>query len=659
MYRYYKLKLILMKYLPVLFLLLFALSTHADNIRKTIKKFESDSAVYKSHHKVLVFDSIVADVKESGLSYVTRKQLFYAMDSHGAGDLHKVTYNYEPLSAWVAIRKAVIYRKDGSKKVLDSTNFYDYPRPARMIYWGARQKMVKAGKLNPGDALYIEVFRKGFTYALLQNNDDEKYIPPMRGHYYDIVEFYESFPIHQKVFKTAIPLSKEVQYKTFNADFNVKKDQSEKQIYAFSLEQIMPVKREPNMEGLKNVGPKVLITTSPDWEAKSKWFYGVNEDYGSFESTPAIDKKVAEILEGAESEIDSIERLTHWVADEIRYSGISMGEGEGYTLHKGEMTFTDRCGVCKDKAGMLVTMLRAAGFESYAAMTMAGSRIEDIPADQFNHSITIVKRRNGKYQLLDPTWVPFVRELWSSREQQQNYLMGLPEGADLMITEVSAPENHYLHITNTGQIDKQGNLKGEMHVTAEGQSDAAVRSIFTHYFKSQWKHNLEKELYSIYPQAEITDTEYTKPYSYMKQPVSITYKYVIPNFAIVDDNTYIFNAFANDGFMKHNRFAQRLDQSVDQREYDYRIRCSQAVQIDETFLFPDKIKNINAPGKKQEKGQPASVVAHWEKENSKARFRMQTSFVKRIFKADTWPEMKQVLQAIDVFQEKPVIVKTK
>lgn len=53
-----------------------------------------------------------------------------------------------------------------------------------------------------------------------------------------------------------------------------------------------------------------------------------------------------------------------------------MGTGEGYTLHKGTMIFRDRSGVCKDKAGMLITMLRAAGFESYPAMTMAGSRID-------------------------------------------------------------------------------------------------------------------------------------------------------------------------------------------------------------------------------------------------------------------------------------------
>mgnify|MGYP006273603653 CR=1 FL=1 len=648
-----------MKFLLVFFAMLITLNIQADEIRKAIEADNFDE-IYKDHHKVLVFDSISADVKESGLSYVTRKQLFYALDAHGAGDLHKVTYNYDPLSAHVEIRKAVIYRKDGSKEVLDTTHFYDYPQPARMIYWGARQKMIEAGKLNPGDALYIETFRKGFTYALLQTQgDDDRYVPPMKGHYYDIVRFFEPFPIHLKVFNTAIPKSKEIQYQTFNGDFEVKTDQNDKQIFCFKLEKSFPVKREPNMVGMDNVGPKVLITTSPEWEAKSTWFYGVNEDYGSFESTPEIDAKVDEILKGATSELDSIKRLTHWVADEIRYSGLSMGEGEGYTLHTGEMTFNDRCGVCKDKAGMLITMLRAAGFESYAAMTMAGSRIEDIPADQFNHSITVVKRRNGEYQLLDPTWVPFVRELWSSREQQQNYLMGLPDGADLMITDISDPENHYLKITNDATIDEKGNLKGTIHVTAEGQSDAAVRSIFTRRYKSQWNALLKAELQRIFPQATIAKITKTDPFGYREEPVSITYEYTIPDYAVVDKNRYVFNALSNHGFMNHNRFGQSLRTSLDERKHDYRIGCSQKVEIQETFEFPAKVKDIVGPEAKKYDAKVANMNAKWDNSKNKVTFDMVTSFNKRVYKAETWPEMKNVLEYIHLYNKKPVVVETK
>ena len=72
---------------------------------------------------------------------------------------------------------------------------------------------------------------------------------------------------------------------------------------------------------------------------------------------------------------------------------------------------------------------------------------------------------------LDPTWVPFCRELWSSAEQQQNYLPGIPEGSDLCVTPVSAPENHYVRINADNSLKADGTLVGKFTISAEGQSD--------------------------------------------------------------------------------------------------------------------------------------------------------------------------------------------
>lgn len=645
-----------MRYISMVLFAALCVTSQAQSFENVLKP--DFNALYPNQHKVKVYDSLVADVQESGLSYVYQKQLYYAIDDEGGAQLQSITFDYDPLSAWVEIRRAIIIRKDGKHEVIDSTNVYDYPQPARMIYWGARQKMVEAGKLNAGDALYIELFRKGFTYALLQT-DDDKYIPPMRGHYYDIVKFQESFPVHRKVFQTSIPASKQVRFQTFNANFMVDSVISDKKKYTFTLNQIVPVPHEPNMVGLEDVEPKVLITTSPNWEAKSKWFYGVNEDFGSFESTPEIDKKVAEIVKGATSELDTITRLTQWVSDEIRYSGISMGEGEGYTLHTGDMTFTDRCGVCKDKAGMLITMLRAAGFESYAAMTMAGSRIEDIPADQFNHSITVVKRRNGQYELLDPTWVPFVRELWSSREQQQNYLMGLPDGADLMITNISDPKNHYLHINNNAQIDEMGNLTGTIEISAEGQSDASVRGMFTRAYRSQWQNNLQKQLLDIFPQAVIKNITYTDPYGYRDNPVKIVYEYSIPNFALFDGNLLYFNSLTNKGFMRGQQFGQHLSTTLEQRNYNYRIGCSQYVKIVENYSFYRKVKRIESIGNENIETNMASANVSWDKGKTNVSMTFETSFKQREYEASTWPDVKNVLNAIHTFQNNGVFVELK
>jgi hypothetical protein len=74
------------------------------------------------------------------------------------------------------------------------------------------------------------------------------------------------------------------------------------------------MKREPGMVDFSDVAP--LNCAGPDWYAKSNGS-PVNET-GSF-GMPGIKAKVDWILK-CEIRNGSVSLLTHWVADEVRYS---------------------------------------------------------------------------------------------------------------------------------------------------------------------------------------------------------------------------------------------------------------------------------------------------------------------------------------------------
>jgi hypothetical protein len=637
-----------------------AFSIQADPISDMIKN-AGCSKDYPGAAKLIIFDSTFSDVQETGLTFVYTHRLYKVLDRKGALNLSTITYGYDPLSAYVEIRKVIVYRASGEVEELDISTVMDYPAPARAIYWGAREKMIEVGRLNPGDAVEVFLFRKGFTYALLASGDDDRYIPPMRGHFYDIIEFWSSDPVLEKVYRTAVPTDKLVQYNVYNGALQTSAWlDDDKMVYTFSKKDIMPMKREPGMVAQSDVATKLLISTSPDWYAKSLWFYKVNEDFGSFDVTPEVKEKVDEILKGkAKNEMDSISLLTHWVADEIRYSGISMGEGEGFTLHKGAMTFLDRCGVCKDKAGMLVTMLRAAGFESYPAMTMAGSRIDYIPADQFNHSVTVVKLHNGEYMLLDPTWVPFLRELWSSAEQQQNYLLGVPEGADLGITPLSPPENHYFKLKGFSEIKKDGTLEGKMTLEAEGQSDGAIRGLFTRSFKNTWEQNVERELKNKYPLMNITSVEYGAPYDYLSGPIEIKISYTIPDFALVTENEVIFTPVIVSGVFMRAMSHMYYPTNLEKREYSFRDRCSREVTLHENIKLPGKVTPVYMPEAEGFSEAPAGFEGSYKLSKSGNAIMVDETVIlkKRIYENDDWDAFKRAVEAQKKFANEPVILK--
>jgi len=150
-----------------------------------------------------------------------------------------------------------------------------------------------------------------------------------------------------------------------------------------------------------------------------------------------------------------------------------MGKGEGYTLHPGTMTFRDAAGVCKDIAGMLVTMLRAAGYEAYGAMTMAGARVEDIPADQFNHCVVALKKPDGSFQMLDPTWAPWNNPTWSRWEGEQDYVIGTFEGEDLMQIPSFSAEDNLLSVTSEARLAADGALEGSFVFTGAAPATGA------------------------------------------------------------------------------------------------------------------------------------------------------------------------------------------
>lgn len=610
-----------------------------------------------AQNKTTLYDSTYVVMEESGLSHVTNHQRIRANNFAGCSELATLKLDYDPLSAYVEFQQVIVHHTDGTAEDV-LLRVYDYVAPARLIYWGASQKMVQVGHLDPGDEVEYVTYRKGFTYALL-GNDDDRYIPPMRGHFYDIVPFWSNHPVNNKVYTVDVLTEKNLRFALYNCKGNeVSIDSTingDRTVYTFTSKNIMPLKHEPAALADNDMQPKLLLSTSPNWQAKSTWFYGVNEDYGSFVATPEVQGKVNELLANARTEHDSISILTHWVADNIRYAGISMGQGEGYTLHNAQMNYTDRCGVCKDKAGMLVTMLRAAGFKAYAAMTMAHERIDPIPADQFNHSVCAVQHRDGTFEMLDPTWVPNVRELWSSAEQQQGYLMGLPEGADLMYTPLSAPENHYVRINGTSQIDEHGNLTGTITITAEGQSDRAVRGVFN-CRTAEWRRNLEIELLKISPKAVINGITHTDNDEYLLQPVSITYRYTIPEYATIDGNNLVFIPLSARNFYSRAMGHLYFDVTPETRTQPFSDACSRLVEIKETITLPTTYKKLNFPTINGVSSFAASFGCQYWMEGNTLTFAESTMLGKRVYNPEDWPSFRQSVANQKLLATTPVIL---
>ncbi len=653
-----------MKYLTITALSLLALSAYGQSGEScrfapdpTLQKPE----VYAGYDCVNLLDSTAVHVQPTGSGSFAVCKVIKIMTPQGAVDNRIIKYDYDPLTAHAEFHRVTVYKANGDVINLDVTQACDYVAPARAIYWGARQIMIEVGQLAPGDIIDYQINKKGFTYALLANggDDESRFIPPMRGQFYDIVPFWATEPTVRKVYKVSIPMEKDMQFQFYQGDCTSSmRYEDGKKAYTFISNDIMPTKREPNMVDLFDAAPKLMMSSTPRWQDKSLWFNKVNEDYGSFAPLPEAQKKVDELIKGKKTEMEKIAVLTHWVADNIRYSGISMGKGEGYTLHNTKMNYTDRCGVCKDIAGTLISFLRMAGFEAYPAMTMAGSRVESIPADHFNHCVAVVKLSNGTYMPLDPTWVPFCRELWSSAEQQQNYLPGVPEGSDLCLTPVSAPENHYVRINATNKLDNKGTLTGQFTITAEGQSDSNIRGMFTRGWQSQWQNMLESQLLAVSPKARLLSVDYGKdPKNYQAAPIKMTFRYEIPEYALPGEKEMLFKPLVMNNLYNQVKSFLRINTDLETRQYGFKDGCSRLVELDETIQLPAGYKLVNESKADNKQSGAADFEGTLRQDGNKVVLHQKLALKKRVYEAGDWDGFRSAVNAYKSFGDYLIIKK--
>ena len=639
---------------------------------QTWRQYEAAAAgqAYQNADCVVLLDSTSVSVEPTGQGSFAVCRSFKVQTPKGALANRVIKYDYDPLTAFAEFKYVTVYRADGEVEHLDVADALDYAAPARSIYWGARQIMIEVGALEPGDIVEYEIAKKGFTYALLASEagggsaagageDDSRFIPPMRGQFYDIVPFWCADPTVRKVYMVSFPMEKDVQFQFYQGECTSSmRFEDGRKVYKFAASDVMPFTREPNMVDLYDAAPKLMMSTTPNWVDKSLWFNKVNEDYGSFEAYAPAQKKVDELIKGKKTDMEKIAVLTHWVADNIRYSGITMGKGEGYTLHNTKMNYTDRCGVCKDIAGTLISFLRMAGFEAYPAMTMAGSRVESIPADHFNHCVAVVKLSDGTYMPLDPTWVPFTRELWSSAEQQQNYLPGIPEGSDLCLTPVSAPENHYFRIKAENTIDENGTLKGTLTVSAEGQSDRGIRSIFTTGFQSEWRNNMERQLLNVSPKARLISVDYGKnPKDYQAAPISITFRYEIPGYAVTGDGVMLFRPISMNNIYNNVRSYLRINTAVEERQYGFKDGCSRMVELDETIRIPDGYTMVTEPKSDEMQGSGADFSGSLTQDGGQIVLHNVLALKKRVYVPSDWESFRDAVNAHKAYGEYVIIKK--
>ena len=260
---------------------------------------------------------------------------------------------------------------------------------------------------------------------------------------------------------------------------------------------------EPSMPPPENVLQRVLVSTTPAWQDVSKWYWDLSRPH--LEATaPDMTNTVNELVTGAKTDMDKIKAIFYYVSKKIRYMGLTPEKDRpGFEPHDVKITFGKKYGVCRDKAALLVSLLRTAGLNSYPVLINVGTKMDpEAPDPFFNHAIVCVELTRGNYVLMDPT-DEHTRDLLPYYDCDQSYLVCRPEGENLMTSPIVPPEQHMMEVKTTGVLTAAGALEAKSELYFGGVNDDAYRNAFAHMKPDDQRRFFERNLKRALPGARL------------------------------------------------------------------------------------------------------------------------------------------------------------
>jgi len=333
-----------------------------------------------------------------------------------------------------------------------------------------------------------------------------------------------NFPLNNTIIKGKIP-GKEVKYSV--------EEKAGTNRYLWTVKKVPRMFPEPDMPALSICVQRVLSSTIPDWETVSRWYYNLSEP--RFQNVnEGMTNKVAELTKGLTTRDEKIKAIFQYVSQKIRYMGITTETcSPGYEPHDVNITFDNKYGVCRDKAALLVVMLRLAGFKAYPVLIHAGQKKdEEVPLPYFNHAITCVQNDDGSYTLMDST-DENTKQLLPGYLCNKSYLVAKPEGDILRTSPIIPAEENMMDIKTTGKLDASGNLTATSTIIFDGINDNAYRGYFSKLKLEERKEFFEKVIKRVVAGAKIESIEVLpKDMQDISMPLTVNLNYTAKNILI-------------------------------------------------------------------------------------------------------------------------------
>lgn len=476
-----------------------------------LKKVMAAAAVitpekYPNCDSAIVEQNSVRDYHADGTGACQDETFTKVLTEKGRRDNRELSFSFM-LPYWTEeIAKVEVIKPNGSIVPVDvaanSKESIDDSQMAENIYdVNSRILTLNIPQLDIGDTVHV-ISRQIIHRSIMPNEYDEENVfegSSYIRHWSYVVHAPASLPLASTALRDQIP-------GTITASTVTNGDQI---TYNWQVNNVQRMFDEPDMPPYDMVLQRLFVSTIPKWQDISKWYWNLSKPHLDM-TTPEMEQTVDKLTANAHTDLDKVKAIFYFVSGQIRYTGETLETNRpGFEPHDVCITFNKRYGVCRDKAGLLVAMLRLAGFKAYPVLINIGAiRDMKVPQPDFDHAITCVELKKGQYTLMDST-DEHTRDLLPSYDCNRSYLVCKPEGETLRRSPVPSPDKHMLYVKTSGTLDADGVLTATSDLSFEGVNDDAYRNHLSQLKPDEQKDFFEGRLKEAMPGVKLTSYRLT------------------------------------------------------------------------------------------------------------------------------------------------------
>ncbi len=546
---------------------------------------------YPDAHAVLSRETETLQFKRDGSHTDTDEVFITVLDEEGRRSQKVQSFFIDRSYSTLRVETMEVIKPDGRQVTVNlKTNSREETPTSdtEANIYDPNEKILKVflPDLKIGDTIHYKVTRHTFKPVIPRN-------------LYGMVLAQYTFPVKSYTFTIEGP--KDVKLYTLVKDkvpgtlAEKRWEKGSQQVRQWVFKNVPQLTPEPYMPSFIRVAMRVLYSTLPTWGAVSRWYYTLTEP--KLKPTPAIIAKVRALTKGAANDEAKISALFYFVAQKIRYMGIIAEKNRpGFEPHAVGLTFSRRYGVCRDKAALLVSMLRVAGFKADMVLVNVGGKLDkEIPVPYFNHAVVALRDISGMPLLyLDPT-SETSKQFFPDYERDSSCLIADKKGDTLRVTPSLPPDKNLFQVTIREVFTKKGELSGNLRAVCTGFVDTALRYLMMVKGKEEREEFLLRMFKRRYPGIEMRHVTWTNPAD-RSQPFSFSFDFVIPRTTASGGKGILFfvplSDMASPGILDRWIFGKA---DMVSRKYPLRFGYTYMTRVMETVYFQTPPEEITLP----------------------------------------------------------------